>query len=75
LLNKSLANPGGDEKSGNTASQAVELVGILFSICGFLGVGKIIGTGCKRRGDVIVESTGLVESENEKSFLPLRART
>jgi hypothetical protein len=75
LLNVSLTDPRGDEKSGNTATETVKLVSVLLAVGGLLGVGQVVGASGQGRGNVVVEATALVEGQDEESFLPLRAGT
>lgn len=61
LLNEALSNPGRNEDSGDTAAQSVESELVLRAVWRGLGVGEVIRARGQRRGDVVVETTGLVE--------------
>ena len=75
LLNIALADPRRDEKSGDTATQTVELKSVLLAVGGFLGVGQVVRASGQGGRNVVVEATALVEGEDEEGLLPLGAGT
>jgi hypothetical protein len=75
LLNIALANPGRDKESGNTTTQTVELESVLLTVGCLFSVGQVIGASSQGRGNVVVETTALIESQDEESLLPLGAGT
>ena len=72
LLDRALADPGGDEEGGDAAAKTVESVGVADAVGSLLGVGEVV----RRRGEwgrnVVVETTRLVKGKDEESVLPLR---
>lgn len=62
---------GGNEPSGHTATKTVEFQGVGAAILGLLGVGLVIGADGQGGSDVVVESTGLVEGDQQQGLLPL----
>lgn len=73
LLDNALANPRRNKKSRNAATQTVELEGVVASGGHLLGVSKLVGARGERRRNMVMEATGLVEGQDKKSFVPLRA--
>lgn len=73
LLNKALSNPRRDKDSRNTSTESVELELVLRAVWRGLGVGEVIWARGQRRRDVVVETTSLVEGQDEEGFVPLGA--
>lgn len=72
LLNVALGRVGGDQPGGHTATEAVELEGVLVAVGGGLGVGLVVGADGQRGGDVVGETTSLIVGDQEEGLLPLR---
>lgn len=75
LLNVALVDPGRDEESGDTTTQTVEFKSVLFAVGSLLGVGQVVRASGQGGRNVVVETTALVEGEDEESLLPLGAGT
>jgi hypothetical protein len=73
LLNVSRGNPRRDDPGRQTASKTIKLEGILVLVRGSDGVSKVIRARRKRRRDVVMETSSLIESDDEEGVLPLRS--
>lgn len=73
LLNNALADPRRDKEGRDTAAETVKWEGIVIAIGGLEGESKVVGAGGQRGRDVVVETTALVEGEEEEGVVPLRA--
>lgn len=73
LLHRCLANPWGDEEGWDTTSETVEGESVLLTGRGRSGVGEVVGRSGKRRRNVVVETTTLVEGQDEQALVPLGA--
>lgn len=73
LLDIALVDPGRDEKSGNTATEAIEFECVAPARGRIGRVCQIVRPRSKRGRDVVVEAACLVKGEDEEGLFPLRA--
>lgn len=71
LLNHSLTNPRRDQNSRDATTETVEGESVFLAVGRSLGVCEVIGSNSERGRDVIVETTRLVEGEDEEGLVPL----
>lgn len=71
ILNVTRGAIGRDKPSRQTATETIILKCVLLAIRRLLGVGKVIRTNGERGSDMVEETTGLVEGEQEESLIPL----
>lgn len=71
LLDISLADPGGDQQSGDTTTQTVKVEGVVLAAWGGGRVSEVVRPGSEGRGHMVVEATGLVEAQDEEGLVPL----
>lgn len=75
LLHEAGLDPRRNEEGGNPSTEPVKLVCISLPVGRLLGVCQIVRTGCKRRRNVVVETTALIVCDNEERVFPLRGGT
>lgn len=75
LLNISLADPGRDQEGRDTTTKTVEREGVALAIGSGSSVGQVVRSGSQWWRDVVVETTSLIESDDEEGVLPLRRGT
>ena len=73
LLDLPLADPRRDQQGRDPPAKTIELERVLAAVRRILSVGQVIRSDGQRRRDVVVETTSLIEGENEESLIPLRA--
>lgn len=61
-----------EQPGRDTATETVEAESVRAAIVGLLGVGLVVRADGKGRGNVIEESTSLIEGDEEKGLVPLR---
>lgn len=71
VLDVTLGSVGRNEPSGHTATETVELESVAGAIGGLLGVGLVVGADGQGGSDVVVETTCLVEGDQQQGLLPL----
>lgn len=75
ILHNSLLNPRRNQKRGDANTQTPEVEGDGFPIAREFGIGQVIaGRDTHGRGDMVGETTVLIEGKNEEGILPLRGR-
>lgn len=74
LLDNALADPRRDQQSGHATTQTVEFERVVATCRHLLGVGEVVRARGEWRGNVVVETAGLIEGQDEQGLVPLRAR-
>lgn len=72
-LNVALGGIRRQQPGRDTTTQTVEAESVLAAVISFLGVGLVVRADGKRGRNMVVESTCLIEGDEEKGLLPLRA--
>jgi hypothetical protein len=71
VLNVSLGRVRRDKPGRHTAAQTVKVKGVGAAIGGGLGVGLVVWADGQRGLDVVVETAGLVEGDEQEGLVPL----
>lgn len=61
----------GDQESGHTATQTVEVKGVVLSVGGSFGISLVVRVDSSRGRDVVEETTCLIVSQQKERFFPL----
>lgn len=74
VLNPALGGVRRNEPSGQTATETVKAEGVDAAVLGGLSVGLVVRADGKRGSDVVEETAGLVEGDQEQGLVPLGSR-
>jgi hypothetical protein len=71
VLNMTAGSIGGDQPSGHTATETIKVESVVLAVLGSLSVSLVVRTDSQRGGNVVEETTCLIEGDEEEGLVPL----